>query len=981
MKNLLLKSILFLSIIFIAQAAIADEITPSEAWKKAQPYIKVKSSMARAMRGVSKTATTTESQPLYIFSRGEGEGFVVVSGDNCLPDIIGYTENGDYDEENLPPALKAIIEHYAEAVQDAQARGVNRPYSSVTASTYDKDIEPLLTCHWGQGSPWNDLCPQRSDGGGRAVTGCVATAASQIAYYWRNEGLNAVSQYDTPTYGYGDAPVTTVIVKKGTPFEWEKMADRSTTSAGNATMARLCVLMGTSAWLTYGASTGGYIYNMQDVFQNQIGMTRGSYVEKDNYSQSAWENMVISDLVQGRPILYSSYNIKKENWDGHAYVVDGYKTNGNLFHINLGWGDGYDGYWTMAETDKRDAMAGRPDHQQMVYQLYSQNIDRTFEITSVNETMYRNIKNPIKLSVQNNSSMAIDGLYLFCSTASEFPSTMELSDAFASFDVKLEKGSSVEYSADLVTSKMSAYLYVTDRNMSVLYKTPEPVKLKYSKVNVTMQYIAVDNSGSTERTFMYGGEEVTRKVYNVPSGSTLQMSAVVSNDNDGSTVCMPALTALISTIDEQTGACTTVATQVNRDSLFRVGDTKALQYEIDNLSVGILYKASINNQVKNYMSDTSFTLQYNEENADSIVFFTLTGKDFDIKRDGSHVSVTGTSYEMAPLTEILADATVTSYDFRNYSGRMPIGFKTENPNAIMYFAADRNVKGVNIVVNGECEEVELYSGSDYSPIETFTAKKATCHINSTPCTASVYYWNPLVLPFTMSTPYGVLARQFNSATETEIHNATIEAGKQYLFHVVYGLDELSAENVQVYALKDMTPNTANPNYIGTFSNITADGSQCVSTGKKLERAAVGTVIPSFSCYSTQEMRLITTLTPVSGLEAALHKLTSQCAAALTALEEYRGQRTGEQIATFEAAILEAEKAITFLSSVPTEVDAARTTLEAATDDYVNNVTDIKGVNAKPQVERKGKIYDLMGRRLSDIPERGIYIIDGKVYCK
>jgi hypothetical protein len=312
---------------------------------------------------------------------------------------------------------------------------------------------------------------------------------------------------------------------------------------------------------------------------------------------------------------------------------------------------------------------------------------------------------------------------------------------------------------------------------------------------------------------------------------------------------------------------------------------------------------------------------------------------------------------------------------------MPDGFKTENPNAIMYFAADRNVKGVNIVVNGECEDVELYSGSNYDPIETFTAKKATCHINSTPCTASVYYWNPLVLPFTMSTPYGVLARQFNSATETEIYNATIEAGKQYLFHVVYGLDELSAENVQVYALKDMTPNTANPNYIGTFSNITTDGSQYICTGRRFEETTAGTVIPSFTCYSTEDMRLATALTPVSGLETALHKFTRKCAAALTALEEYRGQRTGEQIATFEAAILEAEKALTFLSSVPTEVDAARTTLEAATDDYVNNVTDIKGVNTKPQVERKGKIYDLMGRRLSDIPERGIYIIDGKVYCK
>ena len=56
-------------------------------------------------------------------------------------------------------------------------------------------------------------------------------------------------------------------------------------------------------------------------------------------------------------------------------------------------------------------------------------------------------------------------------------------------------------------------------------------------------------------------------------------------------------------------------------------------------------------------------------------------------------------------------------------------------------------------------------------------------------------------------------------------------------------------------------------------------------------------------------------------------------------------------------------------------------LRKAQQEYINNVTDIKGVSANSQVERKGEIYDLMGRRLSRIPERGVYIIDGKVYVK
>ena len=194
------KLSIFLFLFLTSLLTFADEVSMSEAWIKAQPYIKEQSSMARSMQRVTGISEEkSQSQPLYIFSRGAGEGFVVVSGDDCLPAIIGFTESGDYDEEKMPPALKAIINHYAEAVIDAQARGVNRPYASVTGSTYDQDIPPLLTSHWHQNAPWNNMCPQRSDGGGRAVTGCVATAAAQIAYYWRNEGLNAVSQYDTPT--------------------------------------------------------------------------------------------------------------------------------------------------------------------------------------------------------------------------------------------------------------------------------------------------------------------------------------------------------------------------------------------------------------------------------------------------------------------------------------------------------------------------------------------------------------------------------------------------------------------------------------------------------------------------------------------------------------------------------------------------------------------------------------------------------------
>ena len=964
----------------------ADEVTMSEAWNKAQPYMKEQSSMSRSMRRMSGISEEkSQSQPLYIFSRGEGEGFVIVSGDDCLPAIIGYTEGGDYDEGNMPPALKAIIDHYAEAVVDAQARGVNRPYSSVTASSYDKDIPVLLTSHWHQNGPWNNLCPQRSDGGGRAVTGCVATAASQIAYYWRNEGLNGVSQYDTPTYDYGGAPVTSVIVKKGTPFEWNLMADRSTTSAGNAAMARLCVLMGTCAYLTYGSSTGGYIWNMQDVYQNQIGLTRGEYVEKNNYSQVAWEKMVISDLVQGRPILYSSYNKDKEGWDGHAYVVDGYKTSDNTFHINFGWGDGYDGYFTMAETT-RSAMGGRPDDQQMVYKIYSPNMDRKFDVEIVGGALYQYLDNKITFGVTNNSSFTIDGLYLFYSKTKTLQSGTTLADAIGSYSGVISKGETVSGIAsyyDVWQNTNGLYFIITDKNLSTLYVTETPVPVKASRSSLILHNVTIDNGGAEEKTFKYQGNEITAMVYKVESGSSMMMSANFSNDVTGrysSTYCVPVITGVVSSIDAD-GNCEIVETQIERDSIFEPEEVKDIPFGFHQLKPGVLYKASIGAKVGNGIGPLLMSLNYDTERADTMAFFMLAGSDMIIEWDGSRVSISGTTFDKMEYLGIANDATVTSIDLRNSSAKIPTELTVPaNPNAIV-FSNQPLSQGYNVVVNGVCDELRLQQGYNYDPADNFRAVKASLHINGSPCTSTSYYWNTLILPFTVETPVGMLARYYKDDTKNTDASATVmQAGTPYVYLMTHNIEVIEATDVDVYSVAEMPVSIGYEGYIGTFSNIVTDGAQAISVGTSFDMAETGVAIPSFTAYRTSAITM-TNMNSTRGIDVGMQTLARYCVEAREVLEQYRSERSDEVIEIFWQAIYDAESLLTALPAVFDNIFNAQQTLRKAQQEYINNVTDIKGVSANSQVERKGEIYDLMGRRLSRIPERGVYIIDGKVYVK
>ena len=881
----------------------ADEVTMSEAWNKAQPYMKEQSSMSRSMRRMSGISEEkSQSQPLYIFSRGEGEGFVIVSGDDCLPAIIGYTEGGDYDEGNMPPALKAIIDHYAEAVVDAQARGVNRPYSSVTASSYDKDIPVLLTSHWHQNGPWNNLCPQRSDGGGRAVTGCVATAASQIAYYWRNEGLNGVSQYDTPTYDYGGAPVTSVIVKKGTPFEWNLMADRSTTSAGNAAMARLCVLMGTCAYLTYGSSTGGYIWNMQDVYQNQIGLTRGEYVEKNNYSQVAWEKMVISDLVQGRPILYSSYNKDKEGWDGHAYVVDGYKTSDNTFHINFGWGDGYDGYFTMAETT-RSAMGGRPDDQQMVYKIYSPNMDRKFDVEIVGGALYQYLDNKITFGVTNNSSFTIDGLYLFYSKTKTLQSGTTLADAIGSYSGVISKGETVSGIAsyyDVWQNTNGLYFIITDKNLSTLYVTETPVPVKASRSSLILHNVTIDNGGAEEKTFKYQGNEITAMVYKVESGSSMMMSANFSNDVTGrysSTYCVPVITGVVSSIDAD-GNCEIVETQVERDSIFEPEEVKDIPFGFHQLKPGVLYKASIGAKVGNGIGPLLMSLNYDTERADTMAFFMLAGSDMIIEWDGSRVSISGTTFDKMEYLGIANDATVTSIDLRNSSAKIPTELTVPaNPNAIV-FSNQPLSQGYNVVVNGVCDELRLQQGYNYDPADNFRAVKASLHINGSPCTSTSYYWNTLILPFTVETPVGMLARYYKDDTKNTDASATVmQAGTPYVYLMTHNIEVIEAADVDVYSVTEMPVSIGYEGYIGTFSNIVTDGAQAISVGTSFDMAETGVAIPSFTAYRTSAITM-TNMNSTRGIDVGMQTLARYCVEAREVLEQYRSERSDEVIEIF-----------------------------------------------------------------------------------
>ena len=111
-----------------------------------------------------------------------GSGFVVVSGDDALPPVVGYSLDAPVSGKELPPQLEGFLSAYSVYVDATRQGGVPVPEARGTAAAYEA-VSPLLTTKWGQGYPYNGLCPDYDND--RAAAGCVAVAMAQIMNYHR----------------------------------------------------------------------------------------------------------------------------------------------------------------------------------------------------------------------------------------------------------------------------------------------------------------------------------------------------------------------------------------------------------------------------------------------------------------------------------------------------------------------------------------------------------------------------------------------------------------------------------------------------------------------------------------------------------------------------------------------------------------------------------------------------------------------------
>ena len=181
-------------------------------------------------------------ETFYLFSI-DGGGFVIVSADNRVLPILGYSLQSNLDVDNLPANLAAWLDGYDKqirAVMEDASLPVDSGWQQASPKSgvegYDSIAGPLMTTTWGQSPLYNDLCPEFY--GVRCEAGCVATSMAQIMKYWNwpDVGVGQHS-YNSAHAGTQSADFST------THYDWAHMPVSLTAVSDSADLAAIATLL------------------------------------------------------------------------------------------------------------------------------------------------------------------------------------------------------------------------------------------------------------------------------------------------------------------------------------------------------------------------------------------------------------------------------------------------------------------------------------------------------------------------------------------------------------------------------------------------------------------------------------------------------------------------------------------------------------------------------------------------------------------
>lgn len=385
MKQKYLVSVMIPAIFLLGGKLLARPTTPHEAEKVVTGWCQTDAQPLGALLGQTVTNVETfyndQGKAIYYIANLKPSGFVIVSADDLVEPIIGFTSVGTFDSLSDNPLwtlvqndLKGRIAEAGNAsiqqatVEDSQAAQAQSKWAQLMnipqagsngyrlmGLSHPSDIRviPFVQSRWGQTVACGQNCynyysPRHYP------TGCLATAIAQLMRY-----------YEYPTDGIGSKEFMILIDDKaethstlggdgsGGPYQWNDMVlqpymvCRTLTETQRQAIGAICYDAGLAIHMEYTSDGSGAL--MFDTKMALLEIFKYSNVVMGYHNGGdigpGLNEMINPNLDAKIPVVLGIME-ESDSIMGHAVLCDGYGYQSSTLyhHLNMGW-EGIDDVW------------------------------------------------------------------------------------------------------------------------------------------------------------------------------------------------------------------------------------------------------------------------------------------------------------------------------------------------------------------------------------------------------------------------------------------------------------------------------------------------------------------------------------------------------------------------------------------------------------------------------------------------------------
>lgn len=389
MRNLFTASVF--ALLFIGLPANAQKRSLAEAAKVATGFFHAEEVDAMQMkeeegsRRLQKKVMDYTSDAYYMFRNKEDNRLVVISGDQRMQSILGYTDNA-IEDNMMPDGLAELLTTYKR-----QYAALSPDCQTECKSNLNKGERLLKTPDWGQWAPFNLRTPLSYP------TGCAATAMSIVMRYHQWPVMGQGSK----THIWKDSVMTADF--EHTRYDWDNMPmsyDSYTTAQAEA-VSLLMRHAGIAVEMYYAAESSGARQSLVPGALTQhfryAATTR--LVSAADYDAATWEKMMRSEIDADRPVIYTGESTMGRG--SHGFVLDGYRDN--LFHFNFGWNGSGNGYFAISAFSSTSTAFEFANQQQAVIGIKPLREDNCAPLTLECEGKYEGFYSDLTTLTANTS--------------------------------------------------------------------------------------------------------------------------------------------------------------------------------------------------------------------------------------------------------------------------------------------------------------------------------------------------------------------------------------------------------------------------------------------------------------------------------------------------------------------------------------------------------------------------------------------------